>query len=198
MLRQLFLPLIFLTLSAFPAWSQNNNQTIRGRIQDQDSEMPISGATVMVRMEGQVLNGDISAEDGRFRVENIPVGRVDLSVELEGYEPLVRPNLMVTAGKELVLTLDLVESLGSSELEAVTITDVTAEREPLNEMATLSARSFSVEETKRYAAAISDPGRMAQNFAGVTSSGDDMSNEIVIRGNSPRGMLWRLVWRLIS
>jgi len=192
MLRQLFLPFIFLTLSAFPAWSQNNNQTIRGRIQDQDSEMPISGATVMVRMEGQVLNGDISAEDGRFRVENIPVGRVDLSVELEGYEPLVRPNLMVTAGKELVLTLDLVESLGSSELEAVTITDVSAEREPLNEMATLSARSFSVEETKRYAAAISDPGRMAQNFAGVTSSGDDMSNEIVIRGNSPRGMLWRL------
>lgn len=172
--------------------AQQMGQTIRGMIQDQDSEMPIVGATAMVRLDGKVLGGDISDAQGLFRIKDIPVGRVDLEVVMDGYDAYAQPGLMVTAGKEVVLTINLVERLGDTELETVEITDGTDHREPLNEMASLSARSFSVEETKRYAAAISDPGRMAQNFAGVTSSGDDMSNEIVIRGNSPRGMLWRL------
>ena len=71
---------------------------------------------------------------------------------------------------------------------------VTAESEkgkPNNELAFISARSFTVEETKRYAASINDPARMALSFAGVAST-DDGSNNIVIRGNSPRGVLWRL------
>ena len=33
---------------------------------------------------------------------------------------------------------------------------------------------------------------MVANFAGVTSGNSDASNEIVVRGNSPRGLLWRL------
>lgn len=41
-----------------------------------------------------------------------------------------------------------------------------------NEFATVSARSFSTEDTKRYPAAAFDPARMAQNFAGLFSNGD--------------------------
>ncbi|MFW6043483.1 MAG: hypothetical protein ACOCPW_03915 [Marinilabiliaceae bacterium] len=42
---------------------------------------------------------------------------------------------------------------------------------PINSMASVSARTFSVEEARRYAGAIDDPGRMAGNFAGVTTAG---------------------------
>jgi len=60
-----------------------------------------------------------------------------------------------------------------------------------NEMALVSSRSFSVEETDRYAGSRSDPARMASNFAGVQGA-DDSRNDIVIRGNSPMGLLWRV------
>ncbi|MEZ4901204.1 MAG: TonB-dependent receptor plug domain-containing protein [Spirosomataceae bacterium] len=58
-------------------------------------------------------------------------------------------------------------------------------------MASVSARTFSVEETQRYAAAINDPARMATAYAGVITA-DDGGNNIVIRGNSPNGLLWRM------
>ena len=69
--------------------------------------------------------------------------------------------------------------------------DGEAERgENINKMATVSARTFSVEETKRYAGSIDDPARMASSYAGVGVV--DGNNDLVIRGNSPRGMLWRM------
>lgn len=61
----------------------------------------------------------------------------------------------------------------------------------VNTMATLSSRTFSIEETQRYAGARNDVARMAINYAGV-SAGNDATNEITIRGNSPNGLLWQL------
>ena len=61
----------------------------------------------------------------------------------------------------------------------------------MNEMATVSARAFTVEETDRYAGSRGDPARMASNFAGVQGA-DDSRNDIVVRGNSPNGVLWRV------
>jgi len=58
-------------------------------------------------------------------------------------------------------------------------------------MAVVSARTFTIEETQRYAGALGDPARMAGNFAGVSGS-NDSRNDIIIRGNSPEGLLWRL------
>jgi hypothetical protein len=57
-------------------------------------------------------------------------------------------------------------------------------------MALVSGRSFSPEETNRYAGAFFDPARMAQSFPGVVAGGDD--NEIIVRGNSPKSLQWRL------
>ena len=52
-------------------------------------------------------------------------------------------------------------------------------------MAIVSARPFSPIEANRYAGALGDPARMAQNFAGV-SSANDTRNDIVVRGNTQR------------
>jgi len=62
---------------------------------------------------------------------------------------------------------------------------------PLNDMSVVSARAFTVEETQKYAAAVNDPLRMATVFPGVLAA-DDGNNRIIIRGNSPAGLLWKM------
>ncbi len=57
-------------------------------------------------------------------------------------------------------------------------------------MALSGAKQLNIEEGMRFAGSRNDPARMAQNFAGV-SGANDGRNDIIIRGNSPSGVLWR-------
>ena len=163
-------------------------QTIRGKVMDQDSQMPIFGATVMVLGTFPIL-GATTNEDGEFRIENVPVGRQSLQVNYLGYETRRVPNLLVGTGKELVMDLEIVESVIHMQEVVVNATGIMSL--PINEMAQVSGRSFTVEETKRFPISIGDPMRLASSYAGVVAT-DDGDNEIVIRGNTPRGILWRL------
>jgi hypothetical protein len=106
-----------------------------------------------------------------------------------GYKEALLSNLSVNAGKELVLTVNMEEDI--SRLNEVVITAKTEKNKTLNEMATVSGRTFSVEETQKFAAAVNDPARMATSFAGVVSA-DDGNNSVSIRGNSPNGLQWRM------
>lgn len=198
-LHQTHTPMVVLgfLLAAMPlnqAFAQRaSTQTIRGIVRDADTQQPLPGASVVLfPADGTTdeLTGASSDLDGHFRLEGVALGRRHLSVSFIGYEPISMPNLLVTAGKEVVLELALTESV--AQLETVTVKADDDQGRPLNEMATVSARSFDVEETGRYAAGIFDPARMALNFAGVAGSDDDLSNEIIVRGNSSRGLLWRL------
>ncbi len=163
-------------------------QNIKGTVRDADSKSPLTGAAVTV-VGIEPLLGSVSDTEGGFKIEKVPVGRYDVKISFIGYEPATVAQVLVTSGKEVFLTVGLKEMV--QKLDAVVIKAAKNNQNPLNEMATLSARSFSVEETKRYAGSFSDPARMAVNFAGVASSGE-LSNEIVVRGNSPKGVLWRL------
>ena len=106
-----------------------------------------------------------------------------------GYEDYVISEVLVGSAKEINLTIRLTESL--EQLNEVVLTASKNRSKSNNEMAAVSARSFSVEETKRFPASISDPGRMALSFAGVSNS-DDTTNEIIIRGNAPNQLLWKI------
>ncbi|MGZ4049638.1 MAG: TonB-dependent receptor plug domain-containing protein [Bacteroidia bacterium] len=75
-------------------------------------------------------------------------------------------------------------------MKEIVVTDKTEKNKPLNSMSTVSTRTFSVEETQKFAAALNDPARMATSFPGVVQPGD--GNDISIRGNSPNGLLWRM------
>jgi hypothetical protein len=96
---------------------------------------------------------------------------------------------MISSGKETELNISLTENI--QQLNEVTVSSRRNRFGAQNEFASVSARSFSVEEAKRYAATVSDPARMAMNFMGVSGS-NDRENGIVVRGNSPKGVLWRL------
>lgn len=179
--------LSFLLLGIFLYSSGQFRQNIRGVIVDQDSKVTLPGASVAV-LVGDKSIGTITNEQGEFELVNIPIGRYDLQVSYMGYEPYAIRNLELTSGKEKVLTIELKEQV--IKVEEVLVTAY-RNGETRNQMAVLSARSFSVKETEKYAGSWGDPSRMAANFAGVITA-NDSRNDIIIRGNSPQGLLWRL------
>jgi hypothetical protein len=105
-----------------------------------------------------------------------------------GYKEVVIPNVAVTSGKEVVLDVTMEEDL---RLLNEVVVKASNKANTVNKLASISARTFSMEEVNRYAGGRSDPARLAANFAGV-SAPDDSRNDIVIRGNSPVGVLWRI------
>lgn len=168
--------------------AQTPTQNIRGTVHDKQTQLPLSGASVSVII-GSKNSSVYTDQDGRFELSNIPVGRVDIACSMLGYNPVQLRELLLSSGKELILTIELEEKVTQSK--EVKIKSKREKDKALNEMAVVSARMFSVEETNKYAGSLNDPARMAQNFAGVQANGDTR-NDIIIRGNSPLGVLWRL------
>jgi hypothetical protein len=176
---------IVLTFIASISFAQNNKQNIRGAVLDKLAQSPIFGATV------QILNGQkttITDTNGVYSFTELNPGRYDLKITYNGYKESFLPNIIVASGKETILDITLEEDFKS--LKDVIIRS-SNKASSINKMATVSARTFSMEEVNRYAGGRSDPARLAANFAGV-SAPDDSRNDIVIRGNSPTGVLWRI------
>ncbi len=171
--------------------AQELTQTIKGKVIDADSKIALIGVNILVKTKEELV-GATTDIDGYFKIKKVPVGRNDIEISYLGYEPITMNAVLLTSGKELFLNVEMTES--TVDLETVVVKANHDKTKTINEMATVSARSFSVEETSRYAASLYDPSRMAQNYAGVTIAGgsSDLFNEIIVRGNSPRGVLWRM------
>ncbi|MEO0341543.1 MAG: carboxypeptidase-like regulatory domain-containing protein, partial [Bacteroidota bacterium] len=178
--------LILLFLSQFII--AQNTQTIRGTILDQQSEVPLIGVAIEL-ISVEPIIGTATDLDGNFELIGIPLGRHTIRLSYIGYETSTIPNVIVDAGKETVLNLSLEESL--VQIDEVVVTGAVEKDRTNNDMATISARSFNLEEVTRYSGGRNDVARLASNFAGVAVA-DDSRNDIVIRGNSPTGVLWQL------
>nr|HPR61490.1 carboxypeptidase-like regulatory domain-containing protein [Prolixibacteraceae bacterium] len=168
-----------------------NAQTLSGKVYgsviDKQSHTTLPGVNIVASVNGNNF-GTVSDANGNFQFENIPVGRFDLEFSLVGYEKLSMQHVSLTSAKNLVF-----EAAMTEKVETVNEIVVKANKkdELINEFALISARTFTVEESNKYAGSWGDPARMASNFAGVVTAGDQR-NDIIIRGNSPCGLLWRL------
>lgn len=179
---------LLLFLSVHLNAQQQYTQIIRGRVVDADSRFVLPNANILL-LGSEPQKGTTTDENGEFVMKDVPVGRQRLQVSYTGYQTVVLSDLYVSSGKEMVLEIDLkelVETMKEVEIKADYRKD-----KPINPMAMVSARSFTLEETNRYAGSYGDPGRMAANYAGVASSRDNR-NDIIIRGNSPIGLQYRL------
>lgn len=184
MQKYFFFLLCLIPLQAFT----QNTQVLKGRIVDQQSKSPLIGVTVAV-LNTDPVKGAITDIDGNYVIREVPLGRQTLVCSYLGYDPLSIPNVLLTSGKETVLDLEMLESV--STLKEVVVQAVTDKSNADHQYATISTQSFNAELTRRFAGSRNDPSRMAANFAGVTGN-NDARNDIIIRGNSPAGLLWRL------
>ena len=183
-IKYLLAPMIGILISN--AFYGQLTQTIRGKVVDQLLQKPLGGATISLDGTGKTT---ITQTDGSFRIKDVQVGAHQLLVSYIGFKEASLDNIIVNTGKEVVLTIALETDV---ELQQeVIVHSKSRKNKPLNEVSIVSSRAFTVEETQKYAAAVNDPLRMATSFAGVVAA-DDGNNHIVIRGNSPAGLLWRM------
>ena len=179
-----------LVLSSLCTSAQNNSitQTIKGNIIDEQSGNVLSGASVYVDgLKAKMVC--ITDSTGNFKLQQVPIGRQHLKITLIGYEDALVQNIEVTSSKEVVLEIRLKEKI--KLLNDVVVISGKQKNRAINETAVISARQLSIDEAVRYSGTRNDPSRMAQNFAGVSGT-NDARNDIVIRGNSPSGVLWRM------
>ncbi|WOK07094.1 TonB-dependent receptor [Imperialibacter roseus] len=162
-------------------------QTVTGTVIEKETKLPLPGVNVLLADTLGAV-GTVTDLNGVFILRNVPLGRRSFRFSFIGYKETSLSNILVTSGKELSLAVEMEESVEA--LQEVVI-QASASNEPMNDMAVVSVRAFTVEETDRYAGSRGDPARMASNFAGVQGA-DDSRNDIVIRGNSPQGVLWQL------
>lgn len=182
----LFSLLTFYTVSE--ACCQEVTQSIRGVVYDRDLQTTLPGASlIIVGSDPQI--GSITDLNGEFKIENLPLGRYSITISYIGYETTTVSNILLSSGKETVLHIEISEAF--AKLDELVITAEEYKNEANNEMATISAKKVSIEEASHVAGSIDDAGRMVATKAGVASSGSG-TNDIIIRGNSPKGMIWRL------
>ena len=177
--------LLLVLLMPVLCFGEQRTQTVRGRVVDNESKAPLPGVIVAIT-DMNTRIGEATDKFGEFVLENVTLGKHTVSVTFMGFKSITLTDVLVTAGKETVLEIEMEEAV--TTMNEVTVSQ---KRDHINDMAIVSTRTFDVQETERYAGSRSDPARMASNFAG-TQGGDDSRNDIIIRGNSPQGVLWRM------
>ncbi len=163
-------------------------QTIRGRVTDRQTLQSLPGANIVLPGSEPLLGTSTDAA-GYFEIHNVPVGRLDIRVSYIGYKEVYISGINHQSGRETVLEIAMDEFIMTGQ-EVVVKASVN-KTQAINPLTAVSARGFTIEETERFAGSRNDVARMAASYAGVAVNSDDR-NDIVVRGNSPAGLLWRL------
>lgn len=167
---------------------QEPTQTIRGIVLDKNLKTGLAGATVRLTSI-EPNKGAVSDKNGNFKIKDVPVGRHEIKVTYLGYKPATMPNILIISGKEMFLNINLEESvIKSQEIVVSSVKDISI---ATNDLIVTSVTNLRPEAINRYAGSRQDPSRIAATTAGVASD-DNRRNDIIVRGNSPLGVLWRV------
>lgn len=186
-MKSLITILIAMAVCLQSALGEELHQTVRGTVVESLTGAPIMSAAVVI-LDTKPVKGAKTGRDGSFKIQGVPVGRYNIRVSSIGYKPSIMTNIVLSSAKECVLEVKLEESITKGQ--SIKVSAEKAENNVLTK-SSLSGSTFTVEEAQRYAGSLRDPARMASGLAGAMSS-NDQRNEIVVRGNSPTGFLWRL------
>lgn len=166
---------------------QNFSSTLSGIVVDAESRAPLSGALIKSASNTKGDKTTITDSLGMFRL-NLPPGRHSISIEFMRYDSKTINDILIGTGSEVSVMIMLTErarQIGEAYIGADS-------RMTHNSMASVSAKRLKSQDAARFAAGYFDPLRMVTSVPGVSAGNDDDNNQIIIRGNSPKGMLWRI------
>ena len=157
-------------------------QQFKGTVKDIDSELALAGVNIiLLDSNGEYsTNGVITDANGRFSMENVPLGRQSFEVRYLGYKSKILPELIINAGKVAVVEVFLEEDLEQLDEVVVQLSSVKSVSGMLNTMAVNSAQQFDVETIERFSGGRRDLARLARSYAGVLNT-DDSRNDILVR-----------------
>ncbi|MCU0357437.1 MAG: carboxypeptidase regulatory-like domain-containing protein [Cyclobacteriaceae bacterium] len=173
--------LFFITI--IPAEAQDVTQKLRVNITGPLGNVPVENAQVILSREGVNVVETVTDVTGNFEFEKVPVGRYRIDVNHASYFPYTS-EVFLLAAKELFLTIELRERIRELDEVQVTATSRSVYTTP-------GISELSIEKATRIAANYFDPVRVTTAFPGVVIA-NDQNNAIIVRGNSPEGLLWRL------
>lgn len=165
----------------FSLFSQGITGTIRGTVTNQATGQPVANAVVLLSED--ITRSTLTDQEGNYLLDSVPAGRWEVKVSHLGYLPQTYAGNLVVSGKILVLNAKM--KAGDLELAEVIILEFPKHPERL------ATRRITMEETKRFAGVFFDPARFATSFPGVSQT-NGQANHLVVRGNSPHGVQWRL------
>lgn len=188
MMKNIFVLLCFWGLSHTCVFGQGLTQKVTGKILDNETEEPLPFVNVYVK-DSDPLIGTTTDIEGNFVLKNVPVGRVTIEASYTGYEKMIVSEVVITSAK--IVNLDIRLQSSSLDLDEIVVEAGVYKQQPINNASLVSAKMLSMEEASRYAGGFDDPARLASAFAGV-ASGNGSSNAIVVRGNSPKFLQWKI------
>ncbi len=179
--------LLFVFLSAF-VHAGSGTQNVRGVVKDNLSGQPLENVTVIIFNES-IEHGTSTNQAGEFLFKELPLDYYTIYFSYVGYESIIQHRVRLVSSREYYTVVEM--NISSELIEGATIVSTVRKDRPNNPRAMVSSRSFSLEETNQYAGSYGDPARMAINYAGVLPARDNR-NDIIIRGNTSYGLLWKL------
>ncbi len=180
MTRSIFF-LVLLLLTYRPGYSQAITQIVKGKITDNSTHQKLQGASVKISK----LDFDrttITDEEGYFEFLNVPTGRYQFQISYTGYTS-INQELLVIAAHQAIIDIGLSES-------SVLLNEVVVGTSSIDQNIP-GLQSVTIEKTMRVPANFFDPVRMITTYPGIVAA-SDQGNSIIVRGNSPNGLLWRL------
>ena len=121
--RDRIISIVYLCFFSVVAYPQVPTQVIRGKVIDLEARTGLEGAHVVIQHTDPVI-GAVTSADGSFRIEKVPVGRHSLQASFIGYKTAIIPEILISSGKETVLTIELEEiPITEKEVEVKASTD---------------------------------------------------------------------------
>jgi hypothetical protein len=157
-------------------------QDVIGSVFEKESYFVLPGATVVLRSgnDGK-YRGTVTDAEGNFTFKNIPPGRYDLQVSFVGYTSVYQ-SIEVNSARHLQIEIPLEESvLYLSTVEIKSFENLS----PVGGSA-IDQVQFKYHPGNRYEAI-----RKVAVLPGIQNA-DDSRNDIIIRGNSPQSVIWRI------
>ena len=148
---------------------------LRGRVLSGSRRSPVARASVHV--EGTSAHGE-TRPDGTFRLEAVPAGVYDLTIEAHGFVTATAPSVHVTAGRATEVSVSLEPQPGFVEQVVVTPSNRALLHEDLP-----ARRSVSLGEAA-LTPSVGDVSRIVELLPGV--AGADNSAQFNLRGSAAR------------
>ncbi len=179
MIYKIFLA-IFFSFQLISNYSYSQEQKLVGKIEgiiiDAETKAELIGANVLIINSNTGAATDIN---GKFVIDNVPVGNYSLKISFLGYTPIIKTDIIVRSNRI---------TLANSELNPSTIVSdevvIQAEYFQKNEEQALSSINFSGEEIRRAPGSAGDVSRILMSLPSVAKV-NDQSNTLIVRGGSP-------------
>jgi outer membrane receptor for ferrienterochelin and colicin len=168
-------------ITTFLSFAQDRGR-ISGTIVDKLTQKAL--ANVSVNVEGTSI-GSVSDTNGVYRITNVPLKSYNLSFSIVGYKTEIVYNLVINAGNEKNVNVELEPSKTSLDEVVIKANKRTAKAATLE--TPLSVQRLTTEEIKSNPGGNFDISKVIQTLPGVGggAGGGGFRNDIIIRGGAP-------------